>query len=76
MDGVAGLIPIWNSRIFLVLLLSTYIIPVNTKKANKHFGIHGRIPLTWNPLMINHDPAYTYTLDKNNSKHIQLKRKM
>ena len=33
-------------------------------------------PLNWNPLMINHDPAYIYTLDRNNSKHIQLKRKM
>ena len=32
--------------------------------------------LNWNPLMINHDPAYIYTFDKNNSKHIQLKRKM
>ena len=45
MDGVAGLIPIWNSRIFLFFLLSTYIIPVNIEKANKHFGIHGRLPL-------------------------------
>ena len=32
-------------------------------------------PLNWNPLMINHDPAYIYTLDKNNSKHIQLNNK-
>ena len=54
-----------------------YINNVNNKKyAFSQFEIHGRLPPE---LKSTHDqsyyPAYIYTLDKNNSKHIQLKRK-
>ena len=46
------------------------------KNAFGQFEIHGRLPAE---LKSTHDPsqypAYIYTLDKNNSKHIQLKRK-
>ena len=80
MKCVESLIPIWNSRLFFSSSLNIYPYTNNVNKQKKYafgqFEKHGRLVPE---LKSTHDqsyyPAYIYTLDKNNSKHIQLKRK-